>query len=341
MEPVIALIIGIVLIILFSLFFWPRKGILAKWQRSVLSSQRARVEDALKHLYDSEYNNVSSSINSIAGNLSITANKSAKLVSSLESMGLLNSTDKGLELTSEGRSYALRVIRVHRLWERFLADETGVDAIDWHNEAELIEHRLSPDEADQLAARIGNPIIDPHGDPIPTSMGSMPEKRGIPITSLKEGKFAKIFHIEDEPEEIYQQIIALGLYPGMQVRIIDSSKDRIRFEADGELCILAPLFAKNISVVQFKKEEKVQESFKTLASLKIGESGKVIGISSACRGQQRRRLLDFGVIPGTVIRADLISVGEDPVAYNIRGASIALRKKQSELIFIQPESEKY
>jgi len=121
----------------------------------------------------------------------------------------------------------------------------------------------------------------------------------------------------------------------MHVRMIESTKERIRFLANGEEVVLAPLFAKNINVAITKGEPKVEGKFKTLSSLPIGEKGKVIGISTRCRGQQRRRLMDLGVVPGTEIEVEMKSVGGDPIAYRIRGATIALRKKQAERIFLE------
>ena len=72
----------------------------------------------------------------------VAADDAAEVAASLETMGLITSHEKGLELTSEGRAYALRIIRVHRLWERYLADETSVDEAEWHNVAEEIEHEI-------------------------------------------------------------------------------------------------------------------------------------------------------------------------------------------------------
>src|SRR4030042_1904399 len=66
-----------------------------------------------------------------------------------------------------GPSRALRVIRVHRLWEHHLADESGLQETEWHDDAERHEHSLTPLEADALAARLGTPAVDPHGDPNP------------------------------------------------------------------------------------------------------------------------------------------------------------------------------
>ena len=67
----------------------------------------------------------------------------------------------------------------------------------------------------------------------------------------------------------------------------------------------------------------------------IGQEATVVDISAACRGLERRRLLDLGIVPGTVVRAELQSAGGDPIAYRIRGAMIALRKDQADLIYVR------
>ena len=336
-DPLLTLLIGTGIIILAVVSFFPQKGLFARMKRTRTLSKKVLIEDALKHLYHCEYSGVGCSIQSIAGKLSISEDDAAELAAKLEDMGMLSSQQDSLQLSNEGRSYALRIIRVHRLWEKYLADETSVDEREWHHSAEEFEHKLSPSDADALAAQIGNPVFDPHGDPIPSTEGDLPQKKGMTLTELKFGEFASIIHIEDEPDAIYQQLVAEGLYPGMQVRMLEESRERVRFTANGEECVLAPLFAKNITVAQIKLEKPIEGKFKDLSLLKIGESGTVLGISKALRGQQRRRLMDLGVVPGTQITAELRSVGGDPIVYRIKGASIALRKKQAERIYLLSE----
>lgn len=336
-DPLITLIIGSGIILMAVVTFLPQKGLIAKMKRSKQNTTRVLIEDALKHLYNCEYSGVSCTLNSVAGKLSISEDEAAELITKLEDMGLLSSHEETLQLSNEGRTYALRIIRVHRLWEKYLADETGVDELQWHHSAEEFEHKLTPSDADALAAQIGNPVFDPHGDPIPSSSGDLPTKTGKPLTDLQLGEFASIIHIEDEPDAIYQQLVAEGLYPGMQVRMLESSKERVRFTANGEECLLAPLFAKNITVSPIRFEKTIEGKFKTLSSLRIGEKGTVLGISKALRGQQRRRLMDLGVVPGTEITAEMKSVSGDPTAYRIKGASIALRKKLADRIYLVSE----
>jgi DtxR family Mn-dependent transcriptional regulator len=339
-EPLNALLIGLLILSVPAVVIWPRIGLAARVKRWSQDNERVQIEDALKHLYDCEYINISCTINSIAGNLSINSDRAAKLVARLETLRLLTTSGEVLQLTAQGRSYALRVIRVHRLWERYLADETSTQEMDWHGIAEKMEHSFSPEQADKLAAQIGNPVYDPHGDPIPSSKGDVPNKKGKPLNEMLPGEFANIIHIEDEPQAIYSQILAQGLYPGMQVRMLEVSDRRIKFVANGEECILSPLIAKNITIGLVKYEKPVEGKYKTLSSLKVGEKGTVFGIAKVLRGQQRRRLMDLGIVPGTEIEAQLESITSDPIAYKVRGSVIALRKKQADRIYLVNEEAK-
>lgn len=333
--PILTLLIFFITVVVLFIFFRPGKGVIPRWRKIKTQTERVLVEDALKHLYDCEYNTVDCSLLSISGSLSISGDETAKLISRLEAMGLIESHDGKITLTSSGRSYALRVIRIHRLWELYLANNTSVDETEWHSMAEEREHQINDEDAKELAAKLGNPLRDPHGDPIPSETGHMPAQKGIRLNNLEEGKFASILHIEDEPKEIYAQLYAEGLHPGMQIRMIENKKDKIRFEVNGEECLLAPVLASNISVVPLSAKEIIRESFETLSSMNLGEEAVVVGLSQALRGQQRRRMLDFGIVPGTKIRAQLRSLGGDPTAYEIRGTTIALRKNQSDNIYIR------
>lgn len=339
--PLIAqsfLIAGSVLLML-AVLFRPRRGFLWRWRRLRRDSYRILIEDALKHLYDQEYKNLTCTISSLSGTLGISRDEAAKLLARLEALGLVRAQAEGFSLTAEGRTYALRMIRIHRLWERYLADQTSLEETEWHRKAEILEHNMTDADLDALIANTGDATYDPHGDPIPTSSGKLPPQKGQPLTDLAEGDFARIIHLEDEPDVIYAQLVAEGLHPGMGLRVLSKSRERIQFVADGEEIVLAPVVASNVSVVKIPQEHVLEAPHPTLASLRLGERGEVIGISRACRGQQRLRLMDLGVVPGTVISAEMRSTGGDPIAYNIRGATIALRKQQAEMIQIRPLKE--
>jgi len=323
-------------LVLAAVVFHPRSGVIARWKRGKGDRTRSSAEDALKHAYDCEYRGVACTIESIAGSLGLSTDAAARLAARLDSMGLLRPDQTALRLTTEGRAYALRVIRIHRLWERYLADETSVRDVDWHRHAEHQEHRMTPADADKLAAQLGNPQFDPHGDPIPTAGGEVPEQHGMPLTALGQGEFAGVLHIEDEPPEVFSRISALGFYPGMELQVLETNAERMRLDVNGEEVVLTPLLARTITVALLADEHRIRGPFATLATVRPGEEVQVASISRACRGQQRRRMMDLGIVPGTTISAEMESFSGDPIAYRVRGALVALRREQAEQIFVTP-----
>ena len=337
MTPLVSLIVGIIVLIFLTVLLYPEKGLIARQRIARVSKERILIEDTLKFLFDNEYKGFKSSVQAMAGTLNINLDKATELVPKLESLGLINATDKNaLLLTEDGRSYALRVIRIHRIWERYLADETSVEEKNWHYAADKKEHYLSLNQADKIASKLGHPVIDPHGDPIPSSAGEIPEYSGQLMNQLDPGDIARILHIEDEPETIYKQLLALGLFPGREIRIIENSADRIRFEFDGEERILAPMFAANVTVQEKVLEKMTIENSTTLNSIKKGEKARVLGISPECRKQQKRRLMDLGIVPGTEIEVSLESMGRNPRAYKVLNTLIALREKHASFIYVEP-----
>lgn len=330
----VTLVAGLVLGL--AVFYWPRKGLLARLASARKEKTRSAIEDVLKHAYDCQHRSVACTLESIAGALQTSVSDATHLVSRLESMGLALHDGVALRLTADGKSYALRVIRIHRLWERYLADETSVKESDWHLEAEHQEHRLSVDEANALAARLSNPQFDPHGDPIPSPTGDIPDLPGILLPSLASGEFGRVVHIEDEPPEVYAQLAVNGLHPGMHVQMIENGPSRVRIDAEGEEVLLALPLARLVSVVPVPEELQRKGPRVTLASVGPGEAAVVTAISQACRGQQRRRLMDLGIVPGTVMQAELESLTGNPRAYQVRGTLVALRQEQAEQIFVKP-----
>lgn len=333
-DPLTSLIVVFGGLALLFVLFWPSTGLAWRWRRGLAASDRVEVEDALKHLWDGEYRQRPATLESLAGALGLSGRAAADLVDRLGRLDLLILDDAALHLTPEGRREALRVIRIHRLWERYLADETGLDAREWHAHAERREHGTSPQQAEAMAATLGYPRFDPHGDPIPMASGEVPPHQGMPLTQLTSEMAAEIVHIEDEPEAVFAQIVALGLVPGMRVRLLDRSPHRLRIQADTEEVVLAPVVAANITVLPMDQAVEPAEMTR-LSVLATGESAEVVALAVSCRGAQRRRLLDLGVVPGTRITNELRGPSGDPTAYRIRGALIALRQEQASQIYVQ------
>ncbi len=317
----------------FLWLLWPKTGGLAIFKQLRKSNQRVHLEDALKFLFDCEYRKVPCDINGLAGNLGISTDEGSKIMNRLSAMDFIIVHNSGMSLTDSGRSYALRVIRVHRIWERYLADETSLSPTDWHTKACEIEHYVTIEETEKLAAQMGHPVFDPHGDPIPTADGRLPKPKGKSLVEMSEGQILRIIHIEDEPQSIFEQLHILGLYPGLEIYLTDITDSKVTFVANGEEIVLTTLFASYLTVIEVAEKSVVQET-EMLSSLKVGEQAHVVGLSPHCRGQQRRRLMDFGIVPGSHISAVMKSASGDPVGYRVKGTTIGIRKQQADMVFI-------
>jgi DtxR family Mn-dependent transcriptional regulator len=339
-DPLIALLIGIGVIFVSVLIFWPDSGLLWRLQKRRELTDKVLIEDALKYIFKCERNQKPATLESLAGVLSTSLGQASEILAITQAKGLLEMSGKRFSLTPAGRNTAIQIVRAHRLWERYLADATGFEEADWHQQAERLEHKLSVEDTERLSASLGHPTHDPHGDPIPTSRGELVSHGGLPLSDLPVQTSARIVHIEDEPELIYVQIVAEDLHPNMIVEVDETTSERIRFWSEDREHVLAPIVAANISVVPLVEENHDQDiQGIPLDTLQVGEKGKVMAISSLSRGVERRRLFDLGIIPGTVVGVEMVNPGGDPTAYRIRGSVIALRSSQARLIKVDPISE--
>ena len=288
----------------------------------------------LKHVYTWQQAGRVSTLESLAGRLEISRARAATLLQRLTELGLIHTDDEGPALSEDGRAQALRLVRTHRLWERYLADRTGVPAAEWHDEAERVEHSLSAEQAETLSARLGHPRWDPHGDPIPTRSGDLPEVERLSLAGAPAGRTVEVVHLEDEPPEIFDALLTQGLNLGGRLAVVARDDRRVRIAAGGREWSVDLVDARNVTVRVLAAGETAEGPSETLADLAPGEVGRVLDLSTACRGQQRRRLLDLGVVKGTEITAEMVSAMGDPVAFLIRGALIALRRGQAEWVLI-------
>lgn len=321
---------------------WPDRGLWWRWRELSGLEESVLVEDTLKHLYKAEYEGRNATMDSLAGALEISRDRAAELLERCRGLGVIELREDQPRLTPEGRIQALHVIRVHRLWECYLAERTGVNPLDWHREAERREHFMSPAETDELAAQLNHPSHDPHGDPIPTSEGRLPPPAGISLSQVESGTVVRVLHVEDEPAAVYAQIVALDLRPGAFVHILDKTAEKMVISVHGSEAILAPLVAANVTVTALNSAQSrvAEPRRRTLAALAPGESAKVKRLASSCRGLERERLLDLGLVPGTTVFAQMRGPLGDPMAYRVRGATVALRREQAERVLLAEPEEK-
>ena len=184
----------------------------------------------------------------------------------------------------------------------YLAEKTGFDESDGMSErtcASIAFPKTTWPSCQDLASQ------DDPGDPIPTAQGDLVYHGGKPLNGMAPHKPMQIVHLEDEPEAVYAQSMAEGLYPGMRLQLLEVSPTRIRFWADGREHVLAPIAAANVSVRPLPEAESIDESpLRHLDSLKPGETAAVCGFPRGCALWKRRRLLGPGILPGAKITAE-------------------------------------
>jgi len=322
---------------LLLVFITPRFGIVSRYRSWLNAHQREQVEDALKHLLDREQQGRHASPESLAGYLDLRRAKVTPLITSMESQGLIESRGSEIHLTAEGERWALHVVRAHRLWERYLADEARMPLENVHREAHRREHKLTDTQLDALDAALGYPAIDPHGDPIPTRDGTLLKPKATPLTGWQVDLPGRIVHLEDEPALAYQQILAAGLRLGQTIRILEISPQRYVL-SDGESEYrLAPAVAANVHVAPLPIAKLMRAGTIPLFELSHDQRAEIVLLDEAVQGFTRRRFLDLGLTPGTMIAPELNNFFGDPRGYRVRGTLIALRKDQAAQVWVRPE----
>jgi DtxR family transcriptional regulator, Mn-dependent transcriptional regulator len=155
------------------------------------------------------------STNALAERLGITPGSVSAMLKKLDELGLISHMRyRGVRLTAEGRRLALEVIRHHRLLESFLANSLGMSWDRVHAEAEILEHVLSEDLEQLIAAKLGNPTVDPHGDPIPNIDLELDEPSTSAMESLQVGATGVFVRVSDSDPEMLRYLASCGISPG-------------------------------------------------------------------------------------------------------------------------------
>ena len=286
------------------------------------------MEDALKELYKLQRDETSVEAEALARAMGISEEMTEGLLEVLVASGWAEGdVSAGIRLTTRGQERAQELIRVHRLWERYLVDREGMSLEAVHIEADRREHATTPKEAAELDTELGHPAWDPHGDIIPDAGRWVPPPAGRPLAVCTPGDRLRILHVEDEPPALFAQLVAMGLEPGAEVEVIERQPEHLRVKVNGGILPLATAAAGRVHAMP------VPVLPVPLGELPVGSRAMVTEVKGG--GKQQRRMLDMGLVPGaevTVIRTAPLG---DPVEYRVKGTAIAMRRTDADSILVE------
>src|SRR5438128_8397084 len=170
-----------------------------------------------------------------------------EMVGRLERDGYITrAADKSISFTPEGLEHAETVVRRHRMIERFLTDVLGVPWDDVHEEAERLEHAMSPVLEERMQAAISGAETCPHGHPI--SAGA--RTAGVPLADVEVGAAVRVLRFENEAESLLRYLKVSGIEPGLEGRLAERGEGHVVMEADGgRRCALTSSVAETVSAI--------------------------------------------------------------------------------------------
>jgi DtxR family Mn-dependent transcriptional regulator len=183
----------------------------------------AAVEDYVKAVYMLELREGTASTTALAARLEVTPAAVSGMLRKLTTLGLVEHEPyHGVRLTDRGRLVALEVIRHHRLLELFLVESLGMGWDEVHAEAEVLEHVLSEELEEVIAAKLGDPTLDPHGDPIPSrELAIADDDESCDLYQLDPGAHGTLVRVSDDDPEMLRFLTERGITPGTRLEVVD------------------------------------------------------------------------------------------------------------------------
>jgi DtxR family Mn-dependent transcriptional regulator len=182
----------------------------------------AAVQDYAKAIYTLESRDGEASTTALATLLEVRPASVSGMLRKLSALGLVeHERYRGVRLTARGRRVALEVIRHHRLVELFLVESLGMTWDEVHAEAEVLEHALSEELEELIAAKLGNPTVDPHGEPIPSRELKLAETAAPALAELEAGETAVFVLISDTEPEMLRFLGERGIVPGARLELVE------------------------------------------------------------------------------------------------------------------------
>ncbi len=194
----------------------------------------ASVEDYAKAIYVLESRHGVASTTALAERLDVSPPAVSAMIKKLASIGYVSHVRyRGVRLTAEGRRLALEVLRHHRLLETYLVEELGVPWEHVHAEAEVLEHVLSEGLEQRIAAKLGEPTHDPHGDPIPAADGTVVEPSTVSLDALEVGERGTFVRVSDSDSTLLRELADRKLRPGDAIEVTGSTNRGRRVSCEG------------------------------------------------------------------------------------------------------------
>lgn len=220
------------------------------------------IEDYLKAIYDIQKEKGKVSTNSLSEKLNVAPASVTSMIKKLSLKKLLtHKRYQGVKLTKAGQKIALEIIRHHRLIELYLQEALGVPWDLVHNEAEKWEHVISEDLEERIDKKLGYPISDPHGSPIPKRDGTVIELDSIPLTDLKPGQTGEVAKVSDHDPKLLRYIGDMGLYPKAKVKVVsvEPFSGPLTINVEKNKYIIGSEAAQYISItnIKFSKSELI------------------------------------------------------------------------------------
>ncbi len=211
----------------------------------------AAVQDYAKAIYALEARAGLASTTALAERLNVRPASVSGMLPKLSALGLIvHQPYRGVRLTESGRRVALEVLRHHRLLELYLVEALGLGWEAVHAEAEVLEHVLSDQLEGLIAAKLGNPTFDPHGDPIPDATLAVVDVESMSLYGLEPGDRGRFIRVSDSDSEMLQFLAERGIAPGAVFEIVEKQPFDgplfVRF--DGRVEVLGATLARSMRV---------------------------------------------------------------------------------------------
>ena len=213
------------------------------------------IEDYLKAIFELTRTQERASTNQISQRMGVTPASVTGMLKRLAAYDpplLEYHKHRGVALTAEGEQVALELIRHHRLLELYLHERLGYSWDEVHDEADRLEHVISENFEERIAQALGDPLLDPHGDPIPTRDLQVLPDDCVRLADLRSGQWAVVQRVEDEDSQLLRYLQTIGMVPQAHLQVVDYSgfdgNLSIDIEGEDSLIVLGPRVTRQIFV---------------------------------------------------------------------------------------------